>query len=93
MKVGVPLPLAEYPGKQPSYEEVRALAREAEAAGFDSLWCFDHLLFREDGEPVEGIWECWITLSALAEATSRIQSDCSSCAPLSGIPPSLRKWR
>ncbi len=73
MKVGITLPLAEYPGKQPSCEEVRALARQAEAAGFDSLWCFDHPLFREDGEPAEGIWECWTTLSALAEATSRIQ--------------------
>ncbi|MBL1104154.1 LLM class flavin-dependent oxidoreductase [Streptomyces sp. 5-8] len=73
MKVGITLPLAEYPGKQPSYEEIRALARQAEAAGFDSLWCFDHLLFREGGEPAEGIWECWTTLSALAEATARIQ--------------------
>lgn len=73
MKVGITLPLAEHPGKQPSYEEIRALARQAEAAGFDSLWCFDHLLFRGEGEPAEGIWECWTTLSALAEATSRIQ--------------------
>ncbi|MEU1408267.1 LLM class flavin-dependent oxidoreductase [Streptomyces sp. NPDC005728] len=73
MKVGVTLPLAESPAKQPSYEEIRALARQAEAAGFDSLWCFDHLLFRDGTEPAEGIWECWTILSALAEATSRIQ--------------------
>ena len=26
-------------------------AREAEAAAFDSLWFYDHLLFREEGGP------------------------------------------
>ncbi|MFJ3308844.1 LLM class flavin-dependent oxidoreductase [Streptomyces sp. NPDC086549] len=67
------LPLAEYPTRQPSYEEIRALARQAESAAFDSVWCFDHLLFREGGGPTEGIWESWTTLTALAEATSRIE--------------------
>ncbi|WP_285775878.1 LLM class flavin-dependent oxidoreductase [Microtetraspora sp. NBRC 13810] len=67
------LPLAEYPRRQPGYDEIRALALQAEAAGFDSLWVFDHLLFREPGQPSEGIWESWTTLSALAEATSRAE--------------------
>ncbi|MGV9386480.1 LLM class flavin-dependent oxidoreductase [Nonomuraea sp. NPDC003707] len=72
MKIGLVLPLAEYPGRQPSYAEVRALALRAEDYGFDSVWLFDHLLFREPGLPTEGIWECWTVLSALAEATERV---------------------
>jgi probable F420-dependent oxidoreductase len=73
MDVGVVLPLAEYPGKQPSYGEIRELALQAETAGFDSVWVFDHLLFRAPGEPTEGIWESWTVLSALAEATARVR--------------------
>lgn len=67
------LPLAELPGRQPGYDEIRALGLQAEAAGFDSLWVFDHLLFRDPGLPTEGIWESWTILSALAEATRRVE--------------------
>ncbi|MFD4599632.1 LLM class flavin-dependent oxidoreductase [Streptomyces sp. NPDC058464] len=73
MKVGLVLPLAEYPWGQPSYGEIRALALQAEDSGFDSVWVFDHLLFREAGGPTEGIWESWTVLSALAEATDRVE--------------------
>jgi alkanesulfonate monooxygenase SsuD/methylene tetrahydromethanopterin reductase-like flavin-dependent oxidoreductase (luciferase family) len=62
----------------PSWAELRALAREAEAIGFHSLLVPDHLLIR--GSPYWGIppgetrgtWEAWTLLAALAEATSRI---------------------
>ncbi|ANP50933.1 putative F420-dependent oxidoreductase [Streptomyces griseochromogenes] len=73
MKVGLVLPLAEYPWRQPSYGEIRALAQQAEDSGFDSVWVFDHLLFREAEGPSEGIWESWTVLSALAEATDRVE--------------------
>ncbi|WP_238429445.1 LLM class flavin-dependent oxidoreductase [Frankia nepalensis] len=72
MRVGVVLPLTEYPWKQPSYLDIRDLALQAEGAGFDSVWVFDHLLFRSPGAPTEGAWESWTTLSALAEATNRV---------------------
>lgn len=73
MKVGLVLPLAEYPWRQPSYGEIRALALQAEDSGFDSVWVFDHLLFRDAQGPSEGIWESWTVLSALAEATDRVE--------------------
>jgi probable F420-dependent oxidoreductase len=73
VKVGVTLPVAEYPGRQPGYGEIRALAVQAELAGFDSVWVFDHLLFRESDGSSEGQWEAWTTLSALAEATDRVE--------------------
>jgi alkanesulfonate monooxygenase SsuD/methylene tetrahydromethanopterin reductase-like flavin-dependent oxidoreductase (luciferase family) len=63
----------------PRWAELRALAREAEAVGFDCLLVPDHLLIR--GSPYWGIppgetrgtWEAWTLLAALAEATGRIR--------------------
>ena len=50
------------------YAELRALALQAEAAELDSIWVYDHLLYRADGE-TSGTHECWTVLAALAEAT------------------------
>ncbi len=55
------------------YDSIRAVAQQAEADGFDSLWLPDHLLYRSPGQPTRGIWECWTILAALAEATSKIE--------------------
>jgi probable F420-dependent oxidoreductase len=54
------------------YKTIRATAVQAEADGFDSIWLADHLLYR-DGDGTTGIWECWTVLSALAEATRRVE--------------------
>jgi len=59
--------------RKPPYETIRAIARQAETDGFDSIWLADHLLYRNPGEPTRGIWECWTRLSALAEATRRVE--------------------
>jgi alkanesulfonate monooxygenase SsuD/methylene tetrahydromethanopterin reductase-like flavin-dependent oxidoreductase (luciferase family) len=74
MMVGVVLPIAQDDGTTapPSYPEIRAVARAAEEGGLDSVWVYDHLLFRFDGETT-GIHECWTILAAIAEATSRVQ--------------------
>src|SRR5260221_3853723 len=74
MKIGIVLPIAEEDGEagQPDYPAIRAMAIGAEAAGLDSIWVFDHLLFRFGGETT-GIHECWTILAAVAEATSRVQ--------------------
>src|SRR5262250_1972293 len=58
---------------KPPYETIRAIARQAETDGFDSIWLADHLLYRNPGEPTRGIWECWTMLAALAEATRRVE--------------------
>lgn len=71
MKVGVVLMLEGDTTAAPSYADIRTIAREAEAAEMDSIWLYDHLLFR--GEQTLGQWECWTFLAALADATQRIE--------------------
>jgi alkanesulfonate monooxygenase SsuD/methylene tetrahydromethanopterin reductase-like flavin-dependent oxidoreductase (luciferase family) len=70
----VVLPIAQEDGTTapPSYPEIRAVATAAEEGGLDSVWVYDHLLFRSDGETT-GIHECWTILAAIAEATSRVE--------------------
>lgn len=75
MKIGFVVLLAEDQdlGRAPRYNEIRDMAIRAEDAGFDSIWLYDHLLYRPEEGPTIGIWECWTMLSALAEATSRVE--------------------
>ncbi|HEV2119166.1 MAG TPA: LLM class flavin-dependent oxidoreductase [Candidatus Bathyarchaeia archaeon] len=56
-----------------TYDSIRAVARQAEKDGFDSIWLPDHLFYRYPGQPTRGIWECWTMLAALAEATRRVE--------------------
>src|SRR5215211_4826378 len=75
MKIGLMVFLAndrENNSKRP-YESIRAIAQQAETDGFDSIWLPDHFLYRYPGQPTRGIWECWTMLSALAEATQRVE--------------------
>ena len=75
MKVGLVLVIAEHQElRRPySYQKTREFAQQAEEAGFDSLWLYDHLLYHPEGKPIIGIWECWTFLSALAEATRKVE--------------------
>jgi probable F420-dependent oxidoreductase len=57
----------------PRYPVIRDMACRMEEAGLDSIWVYDHLLYRWPGRPTDGIWECWSVLSALAQVTERVQ--------------------
>ena len=75
MKIGLLVFLAndrEDNNKRP-YDAIRSVAQQAETDGFDSIWLPDHLFYRNPGQPTRGIWECWTMLSALAEATKRLE--------------------
>lgn len=73
MRVGLIMPLGDDgTGRIPPYRDVRALARQAEASGFDTIWVFDHFLFQTAHGTVEGINEGWTVLAGLADATERI---------------------
>jgi alkanesulfonate monooxygenase SsuD/methylene tetrahydromethanopterin reductase-like flavin-dependent oxidoreductase (luciferase family) len=70
MKVGVQLPEVERVVRR---GELAAMARAAEECGFDSIWVGDHLLYRGDGRPERGPWDCWTTLAWLAAITDRVE--------------------
>ncbi len=68
MLVGIQLPEVEW---EVPFPELIAMARDAEAAGFDSIWVGDHLLYDLPIGP-RGPWEAWTTLAALAATTDRV---------------------
>jgi len=72
MRVGVGLPMEDVGGTAYPYRIIREMALSSEAAGFDSIWVYDHLLFRDGGETT-GLHEAWTILTAVAEATTRVQ--------------------
>jgi len=73
VKIGILIPIAETDsGSILRYKEIRAAALQAERDEFDSVWIVDHLMFEWDGVR-RGVWEGWTILSALAEATTRIE--------------------
>jgi F420-dependent oxidoreductase-like protein len=54
------------------YRKMRRCAAEAEAAGYDSLWLYDH--FHTVPTPqTEATLECWASMAALSRDTSRIR--------------------
>ena len=74
MKIGMVLPMNEADGPGAGrWPHIRRLALLAEAGGIDSLWVYDHLVFRLAGEAEDGIHEAWTLLSALAAVTDRAE--------------------
>jgi probable F420-dependent oxidoreductase len=49
------------------------LARRAEAAGFDSIWVGDHLVYDLPDGSTRGPHEAWTTLAAIAAVTDRVE--------------------
>ena len=73
MKVGLILPMSDDDGAgTPTWPTIRDLAHLAEDGGADSVWVYDHLLFRLEGQAT-GIHEAWTLLSAVAAATERVE--------------------
>ena len=69
-KVGVQLPEVERFVSWPDYLD---LARRVEAAGFDSVWVGDHLLYDLPDGTTRGPYEVWTTLAAIAAVTERVE--------------------
>jgi F420-dependent oxidoreductase-like protein len=57
---------------QAKWAKCKEVALAAEGAGYDSIWVYDH--FHNVPRPAgEAVFECWTTMAALAEATSRVR--------------------
>lgn len=55
-----------------SYDDVRGIARDAEAAGFESLWVSDHLFLNQTSVATHCL-EAWTLLAALTQVTTRLR--------------------
>ena len=76
MRIGMTVPLGYgdlEDGKAPTFAQTLDFSSRAERAGLDSIWVFDHLIFRFPNEPDEGLQEAWTTLSALAPVVPRVE--------------------
>jgi alkanesulfonate monooxygenase SsuD/methylene tetrahydromethanopterin reductase-like flavin-dependent oxidoreductase (luciferase family) len=75
IKVGLYLPNGD--GKMSPgihrWSDVLRLAQKAENAGLDSVWVADHMIFELHDSPIEGRWECWQMLAAIAAVTTRVE--------------------
>jgi len=62
-------------GQETIAEELRAVWRVADDAGFDHCWNFDHFAGL-GGVPERDVFEAWSMLGAMAAATSRVRIGC-----------------
>ena len=79
LSLGLNLPYVErqMDGATPRWQDILAMARAAEATGFDALWVSDHVGFGDPGSGLDGdwdgAWESWTLLAALAALTLRVR--------------------
>jgi alkanesulfonate monooxygenase SsuD/methylene tetrahydromethanopterin reductase-like flavin-dependent oxidoreductase (luciferase family) len=76
MRVGVTVPMAfgeVEDGRMTTWADTADYAQRAERLGLDSIWVFDHLLWRFEGETDEGPNEAWTILTALAAVVPRVE--------------------
>src|SRR5436189_6475372 len=76
------------------FETMSRCALEAEQAGFDAVWVYDH--FHTVPTPqLEAVFECWTSMAALARDTSTIRpgqmATCDSYGP-PALPANLASW-
>jgi FMNH2-dependent dimethyl sulfone monooxygenase len=68
-----------------TFAQTAEYGQRAEQLGLDSIWVFDHLIWRFPPEPDDGPHEAWTTLSALAPVVPRVELGalvlCSSFRP------------
>ena len=71
--VPVALRIFTEPQQGATYDDLLAVAQEAEALGFDAFFRSDHYMRIGDGDGSPGSTDAWVTLGALARETQRIR--------------------
>ena len=75
MKIGAVIMLVELRDlkRALTFSEIQATALQCEELGLDSIWIYDHLLYRNKKTGTTGIWEGWSMLAALAACTKKVE--------------------
>jgi F420-dependent oxidoreductase-like protein len=78
---GWKMELASIPDPHAKWAKALEVAHLAEDLGFDSVWVYDH--FHNVPTPAhEAVFECWTTIAAVAQATTRIRlGQMVGCSP------------
>ena len=72
MPQGWKMELAGIDGAEAKWAAAVAIAQQAEELGYDSIWVYDHV--HNVPRPAhEAVFECWTTLAAISQRTSRIR--------------------
>ncbi len=72
MPQGWKMELATIDGAASKWQKAVEIARLAEDLGYDSLWVYDHV--HNVPRPAnEAVFECWTTIAAISQLTSRIK--------------------
>jgi F420-dependent oxidoreductase-like protein len=72
MPQGWKMELASFEGAEQKWDAAVATAVRAEELGYDSIWVYDH--FHNIPRPAhEAVFECWTTMAAVSQRTSRIR--------------------
>src|SRR3954464_3584905 len=78
---GWKMELSSIDGAEAKWQTAVDVARLIEELGYDSLWVYDH--FHNVPRPAhETVFECWTTMAAISQRTSRIKlGQMVGCAP------------
>ena len=69
---GWKMELSSIDGAAEKWAKTVEIAERAEALGYDSIWVYDH--FHNVPRPAhEAVFECWTTIAAISQRTSRIR--------------------
>ena len=74
-EIGVVLPIVQFgPEREtPRWIELRRMIGLAEELGFDTLWTPDELVWFEDGQEPQGVWDGISMAGAVAATTTRVK--------------------
>ena len=72
MPQGWKMELASIDGAATKWAKAVEIAKLAEDLGFDSLWVYDHV-HNVPRPAQEAVFECWTTIAAISQLTSRIR--------------------
>ncbi len=72
MPQGWKMELSSIDGPSAKWNKAVEIAQRAEELGYDSIWVYDH--FHNVPRPAhEAVFECWTTIAAISQLTSRIR--------------------